>query len=272
MGGLKKYIHMNIIENNHPCYDMDAKDYMRIHLPIAPKCNIVCKYCVRKFDCQNESRPGVTSKVLTPYEAVELYLQKKRIFGEKLSVIGISGPGDPLANWENVEKTLSIIREKDKNVKFCLSTNGNNLEKYIDQIYNLKVDYVTVTINAFSAETAKSIYNSTNSDTNWYADFLKRQWAGVEALVEKNIRCKINTVLIKGVNEEDTIRIAKKAGSLGCEMQNIIPLIPLPETCFNESNVVKLSELLYIREKANNYIKQMTHCQKCRSDACGCLI
>lgn len=38
----------------------------RIHLPIAPHCNIRCAYCDRKHDCANESRPGVTSRLLIP--------------------------------------------------------------------------------------------------------------------------------------------------------------------------------------------------------------
>ena len=43
---------------NHPCYSCgSAQKNARMHLPIAPKCNIQCNYCVRKFDCSNESRP-----------------------------------------------------------------------------------------------------------------------------------------------------------------------------------------------------------------------
>ena len=54
----------------HPCFSREACHlFGRIHLPVAPKCNIQCNYCIRKFDCVNESRPGVTSKVLTPAEA-----------------------------------------------------------------------------------------------------------------------------------------------------------------------------------------------------------
>ncbi len=51
----------------HPCFNEEAKHTSaRVHLPVAPKCNIQCNYCNRKFDCVNESRPGVTSSVLAP--------------------------------------------------------------------------------------------------------------------------------------------------------------------------------------------------------------
>ena len=45
----------------HPCFNPDVKGkFGRVHLPVAPKCNIQCGYCNRKYDCVNESRPGVT--------------------------------------------------------------------------------------------------------------------------------------------------------------------------------------------------------------------
>src|SRR6266496_1285153 len=56
---------------NHPCYSADAHQYYaRMHVAVAPSCNIQCNYCNRKFDCTNESRPGVTSSLLTPEQAL----------------------------------------------------------------------------------------------------------------------------------------------------------------------------------------------------------
>ena len=56
----------------HPCYCEDAhRSFARMHLPVAPRCNIQCNFCNRRFDCCNESRPGVTSEVLTPEEKRE---------------------------------------------------------------------------------------------------------------------------------------------------------------------------------------------------------
>ena len=56
---------------NHPCYSEEAHHYFaRMHVAVAPACNIQCHYCNRKYDCSNESRPGVVSELLTPEEAV----------------------------------------------------------------------------------------------------------------------------------------------------------------------------------------------------------
>lgn len=99
--------------NRHPCYSFDAhRKYARMHLPVAPKCNISCNYCNRKFDCVNESRPGVTSEVLNPEQALQKYnLVKAKV--ENLSVVGIAGPGDALANWENTRRTVKLIKDSE---------------------------------------------------------------------------------------------------------------------------------------------------------------
>ena len=47
---------------DHPCYSEEAHHYFaRMHVAVAPACNIQCNYCNRKYDCANESRPGVVS-------------------------------------------------------------------------------------------------------------------------------------------------------------------------------------------------------------------
>ncbi|MEB3270002.1 MAG: nitrogenase cofactor biosynthesis protein NifB, partial [Leptolyngbya sp.] len=94
--------------SSHPCFDPKAKhEHSRVHLPVAPRCNVQCHYCSRKFDCANESRPGVTTKVLSPKQAL-WWLDAIRPQLEDLSVVGIAGPGDPCAT---PVETLSTLRQ-----------------------------------------------------------------------------------------------------------------------------------------------------------------
>src|SRR5512137_597973 len=93
---------------SHPCYSAEAHwKYARMHLPVAPACNIQCRFCNRAFDCPNETRPGVTSRLLKAEEAVALV---RRVRGKmaNLSIIGIAGPGEPLANEETF-RTLELV-------------------------------------------------------------------------------------------------------------------------------------------------------------------
>src|SRR5512145_565512 len=119
---------------SHPCFEVEAKHKnARVHLPVAPKCNIQCNYCNRDYDCVNESRPGVTSAVLSPHQALE-YLKELHKQLSNISVIGIAGPGDPFANPDETLKTLQLVRDEFPDKLFCLSTNGLNLIPYISAL------------------------------------------------------------------------------------------------------------------------------------------
>ena len=59
--------HIRAKVQDHPCYSEEAHHHFaRMHVAVAPACNIQCHYCNRKYDCANESRPGVVSELLTP--------------------------------------------------------------------------------------------------------------------------------------------------------------------------------------------------------------
>ena len=123
---VRKETEMNISRDlsRHPCFNAAVKgSYGRVHLPVAPHCNIRCNYCNRKYDCVNESRPGVTSALLSPAQA-SLYMEKILEREPRISVAGIAGPGDPFANPEETLGTLRLIREKFPHILLCLSTNG----------------------------------------------------------------------------------------------------------------------------------------------------
>src|SRR5574343_1585942 len=64
---------------NHPCYSEDAHHYFeRMHVAVAPACNIQCHYCNRKYDCANRSEEH-TSELQSHHDLVcRLLLEKKK--------------------------------------------------------------------------------------------------------------------------------------------------------------------------------------------------
>ena len=112
-----------MIPAEHPCLSAQAHfRYGRIHLPVAPRCNIRCGYCDRRYDCANESRPGVTSEVISPEAALDRVERALRL-DSRLRVAGVAGPGEPLANPATLE-TLRLVRSRFPGLLLCLSTNG----------------------------------------------------------------------------------------------------------------------------------------------------
>ncbi|MBN2721551.1 MAG: nitrogenase cofactor biosynthesis protein NifB [Campylobacterales bacterium] len=267
--------------NNHPCYSEGAhQHYARIHVPVAPACNIQCNYCNRKYDCSNESRPGVTSGKLTPEEAVKKVLY---VGGEiqQLSVVGIAGPGDALANPDKTFTTFRLLQEKAPDLKLCLSTNGLRLPEYIDEIVKYNVDHVTVTINTVdeTGEIGAKIYPWVHWEHRKIKGkegaklLLKKQLEGIKMLTDRGILIKANSVLIPGVNDKDLPNVAKKLKELGVFLHNIMPLLSAPEfgTKFGLEGVPSATdqEVMAAQEACGMDMKLMSHCRQCRADAVG---
>lgn len=146
--------------SNHPCFNAGAKHrFGRIHLAVAPQCNIQCNYCNRLYDCPNENRPGVTRSILEPAHVLthlNMHLQGK----VKIAVVGIAGPGDPLCEPQRTLDTIRAVHAAHPELLVCLSTNGFNLPDYIEDFVDAGVTHVTVTVNAVDPEIGKLIYSS----------------------------------------------------------------------------------------------------------------
>lgn len=265
----------------HPCYSEEAHHhYARMHVAVAPACNIQCNYCNRKYDCANESRPGVVSELLTPEEAAHKVLV---IAGKipQMTVLGIAGPGDPLANPEKTFETFERIAEKAPDIKLCLSTNGLMLPDYVDRIKQLNVDHVTITINMVDPEVGTKIYPWVHYRRRRYkgleaARILhERQMEGLQALKEADILCKVNSVMIPGINDEHLVEVDEVIRSKGAFLHNIMPLISAPEhgTYFglNGQRGPTPKELKALQDNCSGNMKMMRHCRQCRADAVGLL-
>lgn len=82
-----------------------------MHVAVAPACNIQCHYCNRKFDCANESRPGVVSEKLTPDQALRKVIAVANEVPQ-LSVLGIAGPGDACYDWRKTKATCERVAKE----------------------------------------------------------------------------------------------------------------------------------------------------------------
>ncbi len=262
--------------SKHPCFNREsAGSCGRVHLPVAPKCNIMCNFCNRKYDCVSESRPGVTSAVLSPEQAV-VYMDKVLEKEPRITVCGIAGPGDPMANPETMQ-TVRLLKEKHPHLLFCLSTNGLALPAQAAALADLGVTHVTVTVNAVDPKIGAKIYA-------WARDgkvihrgeaaarlLLERQLEGIKILKEKGVIVKSNTIVIPGVNDHHVLEVSKVLSELGVDIQNIMPLFPVADTAFADVEAPSSAMIKDLREKAGVLVPQMSHCRRCRADAVGLL-
>ncbi|WP_024520703.1 nitrogenase cofactor biosynthesis protein NifB [Bradyrhizobium sp. Tv2a-2] len=266
---------------SHPCYSQEAHHhYARMHVAVAPACNMQCNYCNRKYDCANESRPGVTSEKLVPEQALKKTLAVASAIPQ-LSVLGIAGPGDPLANPEKTFRTFELVAKAAPDIKLCLSTNGLALPDHVDTIARLDIDHVTITINMIDPEVGRKIYPWIFYRHKRYAGLeaakilSRRQLQGLEMLTERGILCKVNSVMIPGINDQHLVDVNKAVKSRGAFLHNIMPLISSPEhgTVFGLSGQrgPTAQELTALQDACQGNMNMMRHCRQCRADAVGLL-
>lgn len=261
--------------SRHPCFNEEVKGVCgRVHLPVAPRCNIQCNYCDRRYDCVNESRPGVTSAVLTPHQAA-LYLDGVLAAEPRISVVGIAGPGDPLANPEETFGTLAAIRRTYPELLFCLSTNGLALPAHAEALARHQVTHVTVTVNAVDPAVGERVYAWARDGKVIYrgrqaAELLwARQREGILALKRKGVLVKVNTILIPGINETHVEAVARTVSELGVDVLNVMAMVPNPGTPFGGLAEPSAEQVAAARAAAGVHLPQMKHCQRCRADAVG---
>ncbi len=254
----------------HPCFNEKMHDKVgRIHVPIAPRCNIHCNFCTRDIN-SCETRPGVSSKIMNSQQAIEHVA--KTINEMPISVIGVAGPGDALAN----EDTFEFFKQADK--KFpdlikCMSTNGLLLADKAEELGKMNINTITVTVNAIDPEIGKQIYSNVVYEGKVYKGedafniLSNNQLKGIEKVVAEGIIVKVNSVLIPGLNDKHIVDIAHEVKKRGASLMNIIPLIPLGAMKDYERPDCAMMEK--IRDEVEEIMPIFRACTQCRADAFG---
>ena len=261
--------------SKHPCFNGEARHrFGRIHLPVAPRCNMMCNFCNRKYDCVNESHPGVTSAVLEPHEALE-YLKDAIARRPEIAVAGLAGPGDPFANPDETLETLRLIRSEFPGMLLCVATNGFALEPHIKELAELEVSHVTITVNAIDPTVGARIYawirdgkrilrGEAAAELLW-----QRQKKAIRELKSYGILVKINSILIPGINDNHIPEIAQAVAKLGADLFNCMPMAPVSGSYFEGLPAPDAALVAHIQKIGSESLPQMTHCARCRADASG---
>ena len=272
---MKREADSDSIVKTHPCFSEKAHlSFGRVHLPVAPACNIQCRYCIRKFDCANESRPGITSRVLSPDEALER-VRALVERNDRLSVVGIAGPGDALANPATYP-TLRRINHEFPDLTLCLSTNGLLLPDRLEQILAAGVRSLTITINAVSMNTAEALYSWVEYDGTAVPGPRSSPAPYQEPVAGIVSR---GTCGNGGQDQQCSRSRHKRSGNTGHRRTRGKP------GCIHHEHPPSHSPgriqapcaarpgRLWRKcgTACGPFVKQMSHCRQCRADACGLL-
>jgi nitrogen fixation protein NifB len=256
----------------HPCFSERAHDRIgRVHLPVAPACNVRCTYCDRRI-CAHLSaqHPGWAREILHPRAALERVRALVDAVGAGHPfVVGVAGPGEPLANEETFE-TLDLVHREFPSLVLCVSSNGLLLRGCLSRLIEAGVRALTVTMSALDTQVGQAIYAWVRHDGVVYrgADaaelMVRSQLAGIEAALAAGLAVKVNSVLIPGLNEDHLPALARRLQEVGVPLMNIMPLIPAG--LMRGRRAPTCEELRAVRARCERHVGQFRRCEHCRAD------
>ena len=156
-------------------------DYMRIS--IKDKCNLRCRYCMPE---------GVEivpmSHLLTFEEVVQVCTAAAELGIRKIKVTG----GEPLVR-RGAPALIGMLRDIPGIDSVTLTTNGVLLKKYLPDLLANGLKSVNVSLDTMDWTLYRQITGQ---------DAFLQVMESIEAAVDAGLQVKINTVLLKGVNED----------------------------------------------------------------------
>lgn len=167
-------------------------DYMRISL--TDRCNLRCRYCMPEDIELVPMREILTLEeiVIICEEAAKLGIRKFKITG-----------GEPLVRRGCID-LIGMLKKVSGIEQVTMTTNGVALLEVAEQLYKNGLDAVNISLDTLDREKFRQI-------TGY--DKFEQVMRAIKKSCELGIRTKINTVLQRGMNEdewEELILLAKK--------------------------------------------------------------
>ncbi len=154
--------------------------------------------------------------------------------GESISMVAISGPGDPLASPEITLQTVRAVRQRYPAIKIGLKTLGLGSEHLAGELARAGANYVEMLVDGIKSEILEKIYAwirpglKTLKVSEAVDLLIREQRNGVPALKFHNIEVTILTTLYPGINIDHAPKISASMLVLGAGGMALIPYAPEP--------------------------------------------
>lgn len=180
-------------------------EYMRVS--ITDRCDLRCRYCMPD-GCEKVSM----SQILT-YEQIVRICRVASDLG--ISRIKITG-GEPFVRLGCTD-LIRELKALDGIDEVTVTTNGQTLERYIDELKDIGVDGINISLDTLDPDRFSYISGGGK---------LEKTLSSIELSAESGIKTKINALPQKGFNEDELEDIAGLAFRYGIDVR-FIELMPV---------------------------------------------
>ncbi len=195
--------------------------YLRVS--VTDRCDLRCVYCMAE---EMEFLPR--AEVLSLEELERLCGAFVRLGVRKLRITG----GEPLVRRNVMTLFRSLGARLGQGLdELTLTTNGTQLVKHAQGLFEAGVRRVNVSLDTLSAETFTKI-------TRWGR--IEKTLAGIRAAKQAGLEVKINAVALKGVNEDEFDTMLAWCGREGLDL-TLIETMPLGDVADRTEQYLPLS-------------------------------
>ena len=215
--------------------DPFGRDISYLRVSVTDRCDFRCTYCM------SEDMSFLPKKDVLSLEELERLCSVFIKLGvKKLRLTG----GEPLVR----KNIISLIRALGKRIdsgeleELTLTTNGTQLHKYSKDLFDCGVRRVNVSIDTLDP-------NKFTEITRWGK--LENVLRGIEAADNAGLKLKLNTVALRGTNDEELPKMVEWAGNKGYDI-TIIEVMPMGDIG-SENRINQYLPLSMVRSNLSKY-------------------
>jgi cyclic pyranopterin phosphate synthase len=194
-----------------PLVDAFNRRISYLRLSVTDRCDLRCSYCMP------ERMTFVPRKEVLTLE--ELHKLSLAMIDRGIRKIRLTG-GEPLVRRDMIELVQALGRKLGDGLdELTLTTNGTQLAQFADDLAAAGVKRINVSLDTLDAGLFRQLSRR---------DRLGQVLQGIQAAKEAGLKVKLNTVALKGLNQDEIPFLVEWAHAGGHEI-TLIEVMPLGE-------------------------------------------
>ena len=179
--------------------DVHHRPLLDLRISVTDRCNMRCRYCMPRehFDKHHEFLP---KEDILRFEEIVCVVQAMLPHG--LRKVRLTG-GEPLLR-RDLHELIRQLRVCSSELDIAITTNGLLLKKQLKKLHEAGLSRVTISLDALDEQTYQSM-----GDTNATPSAVLE---AIDAVQRLGLPIKVNTVVKKGVNEDQILPMVKYFG------------------------------------------------------------
>ncbi|MFN5513826.1 MAG: GTP 3',8-cyclase MoaA [Cyanobacteriota bacterium] len=204
--------------------DAYGRRIRKLRISVTDQCNLRCRYCMPlQANFMDKNR------YLTPAQYGEIAAELQTYGLEEIRLTG----GEPLLRGEFAEILAALKPLKFK--KLGLTTNGILLDRYLDCLEANGVTALNISLDTLNSETFQTLA---------YGRDLAKVLSNIALTRQRRFRIKLNTVMMRGINDGELFDLVEYAGDLDLEIR-FLEVMRIGYACQNQSQwFISAAELI----------------------------